>query len=144
MFNLEQSIAGWRQQLSVAGVRTPEILDELESHLREVIGQQIKSDRNEHEAFETAVRQLGRVEQIKDEYNKILITPPGELMKRIIIIGNGIAGILIGMALVMPALAQHRHMGAMTTESAVALIIGFLLTVGGAGSAWCGFKLRRA
>ncbi len=35
MFNLEQSIAEWRQQMLAAGPKNPTPLNELESHLRE-------------------------------------------------------------------------------------------------------------
>jgi hypothetical protein len=144
MFDLEQSIADWRKQLDVAGIRTPALLEELENHLRGIVEELLRSGSNQQEAFDRAVERIGRIETIRNEFDKISPALPGELMKRIIIIGNGIAGILIGMALVMPALAQHQHTGAMTGESVVALIIGLVLTIGGAGSAWCGFKLREA
>jgi hypothetical protein len=41
MFNLEQSIAEWRQQMLAAGIKTPATLNELESHLREEFERQI-------------------------------------------------------------------------------------------------------
>ena len=46
MFNLEQSIADWRQQMLAAGIRTPVPLEELEIHLRDEIERQMKSGSN--------------------------------------------------------------------------------------------------
>jgi hypothetical protein len=43
----------------------------------------------------------------------------------------------------MPAVAQYRHEGAMTTESVVALCIGSILMLGGGGTTFCGFTLRK-
>ena len=39
MFNLEKSIADWRQQMLAAGIKTPVPLQELEIHLRDEIEQ---------------------------------------------------------------------------------------------------------
>ncbi|HEY5041998.1 MAG TPA: hypothetical protein VIK53_08340 [Verrucomicrobiae bacterium] len=52
MFNLEQSIADWRQQMLAAGIETPVPLDELEIHLREEIERQMKSGSDKQQAFE--------------------------------------------------------------------------------------------
>jgi hypothetical protein len=41
MFNLEQSLLEWRRQMQSAGVSNPEIVDELESHLREDWARQV-------------------------------------------------------------------------------------------------------
>ena len=52
MFNLEQSLADWRQQMLAAGIKTPVPLEELETHLREEIERQMKSGLPKQEAFE--------------------------------------------------------------------------------------------
>jgi hypothetical protein len=70
MFNLEIAIAEWRQQMLVAGIKTPVPLEELESHLREEIGQQLKSGVNEQMAFEIAAQQIGQASALKKEFNK--------------------------------------------------------------------------
>jgi hypothetical protein len=41
MFNLEQEIAVWRQKMAAGGLKPMEVLDELESHLREEIEHQM-------------------------------------------------------------------------------------------------------
>src|ERR1700722_18784519 len=68
MFNLEQSIAGWRRQMLAAGIKTPVPLEELESHLREEIEAQIQSGMAERDAFERAVKQIGKAEKLRTEF----------------------------------------------------------------------------
>ena len=46
MFNLEKAIADWRRQMTKGGIRAGEVLDELESHLREDIDAQLARRRD--------------------------------------------------------------------------------------------------
>ena len=71
MFDLEKSIAEWRQQMLAAGIKTPVPLEELESHLREEIERQMKSGTNAQLAFEAAVQQIGKANMLKDEFEKV-------------------------------------------------------------------------
>ncbi len=71
MFNLETAIAEWRKQMLAAGIHSPVPLEELETHLREDIGQLMKSGRNEAEAFETAVQEIGQAHKVQGEFKKI-------------------------------------------------------------------------
>jgi hypothetical protein len=141
MFNLEQAIKDWRQRLLAAGVENPETLEELESHLREDIERQLRSGANEPGAFERAVRQMGSGRQLKTEFTKDNET---RIMKRTLIIMAGIIGILVGLALVMPAVAQYRHDGAMTGEEVWLLFLGAVLTLGGGSAAFLGMRKRAA
>lgn len=43
MFDLDENIAEWQRQLVLGGLKTPEILDELECHLREDVKQQTRT-----------------------------------------------------------------------------------------------------
>lgn len=70
MFNLEQSIAEWRKQMLAAGIKTPVLLDELESHLREEIERRMKLGANAQLAFEMTVSQLGHGAELKAEFAK--------------------------------------------------------------------------
>jgi hypothetical protein len=56
-------------------------------------------------------------------------------MKRTLKIILGIIAVLVGMGLVMPALAQWRHEGAMTGSSVALLLLGIVLTLCGGGAA---------
>jgi len=71
MFNLEEKISEWRQQMLAAGIKTPVPLEELESHLREEIEQQMKSGLNEQEIFNSAVQKIGQAIALKAEFKKV-------------------------------------------------------------------------
>ena len=70
MFNLEQSIANWRRQLITAGIDRAEVLDELESHLREDLESQLGSDADTERAFTAAAKRMGTVDTLKLEFKK--------------------------------------------------------------------------
>jgi hypothetical protein len=71
MFNLEKSITDWRRQMHAAGVTDPEILDELESHLREDVSRRVQSGENEQQAFDSAMQAIGEIGVLKDEFKKL-------------------------------------------------------------------------
>jgi hypothetical protein len=71
MFNLEQSIAEWRQQMLAAGIKSPMLLQELEGHLQEEFERQIKAEINEGNAFKIAAQQIGEAGRIRAEFGKI-------------------------------------------------------------------------
>jgi hypothetical protein len=71
MFDLEKSIADWRQQMLAAGIKMPVPLEELEIHLREEIERQVKSGLNEQNAFEISAQTIGEVRSLKIEFKKI-------------------------------------------------------------------------
>jgi len=70
MFNLEQAIVEWRRQMLAAGIKTPVPLEELESHLREDIKQQIQTGKMPQEAFESASAQMGEALPLNLEFKK--------------------------------------------------------------------------
>lgn len=71
MFNLDQAIIEWRRQMIAGGIKTPVPLDELESHLREEIQNQLRSDATLDQAFALAVGKVGKADQLKAEFAKI-------------------------------------------------------------------------
>jgi len=70
MFNLETAVAEWRQELLAAGIKAPEPLEELESHLREEIEGQLASGLEAEAAFKLAVRQTGPATALETEFTK--------------------------------------------------------------------------
>jgi hypothetical protein len=70
MPDLEKQITAWRQQMLAAGIKTPALLDELQSHLREDIERQMQSGAEAQQAFETAVQRLGQACVLKAEFAK--------------------------------------------------------------------------
>src|SRR2546425_9066540 len=75
MFNLDQAIAQWRQQMLNAGLKSPVPLDELENHLRADIQEQMRSGQSVKEAFEVATRRIGEGHALKSEFAKARKAP---------------------------------------------------------------------
>jgi len=69
MFNLEISIAEWRQQMLAAGIQ-PAALEELESHLREELERQTRAGVDAQQAFESAAQTLGTAPGLVVEFGK--------------------------------------------------------------------------
>src|SRR5437763_11461933 len=107
MFSLDHAITEWRRQMSAAGIKSPDVHDELESHLREDIERRARSGADTAQLFQRAVAQFGRPQSLKAEFDQVE-KRERKYMKRGLMIGAGIVGILVGMALVMPAVAQYR------------------------------------
>ena len=59
MFNLDQAIADWRRKMVAGGIKSPDVLDELECHLRDEIERQIHSGAHEQHAYRAAVASIG-------------------------------------------------------------------------------------
>ena len=70
MFNLDYAITEWRRQMSAGGIKTPSVLDELESHLREDVERQIRSGTDAEKAFASAVKKIGPASALKKEFRK--------------------------------------------------------------------------
>jgi hypothetical protein len=71
MFDLEKSIADWRQQMLAAGIRTPVPLEELEIHLRDEIERQVQSGLSRQQVFGIAVKKIGQAPELKSEFKKV-------------------------------------------------------------------------
>jgi hypothetical protein len=70
MFNLDEAVADWRRQMAAGGIETTEVLDELESHLRDDVEQQVRSGMSTQQAFEAAVQRIGQANAIRSEFAK--------------------------------------------------------------------------
>ena len=128
-------------QMLAAGIKTPEPLEELESHLCADIERQLEAGISAAEAFQVAVQRIGVGTALRVEFDK---NNERKIMKHILIISAGVLGVLVGMALVLPAVAQYRQTGAMSHDEPWLFLIGSLLTLGGVGAAWAGVKRRHA
>jgi hypothetical protein len=71
MFDLEQAIAQWQQQMIAGGIKSPHVMDELESHLRDDVEQQEHNGLSLPQAFETAVQRLGQAAALEGEFEKV-------------------------------------------------------------------------
>jgi hypothetical protein len=143
MFDLNQSVREWRQQMLAAGIKAPVPMEELENHLRDDIEQRIRSGVDSHRAFQMSVQQIGEARSLKTEFERVA-NNERKLMKRGLIIGAGIIGVLVGMAFVMPAVAQYQHEGAMKNEEPWLFLLGVLLTLAGLAAAIRSLRRSRA
>ena len=69
MFDLEKAIAEWREQMLAAGIKSPVPFEELESHLRDDVEQQIRSGSSSEKAFAIAVNRIGEAHALKTEFD---------------------------------------------------------------------------
>src|ERR1051326_6379004 len=91
MFDLEQAIAQWRRQLAAGALTAPEVLDELESHLRDDIEAEVQSGSDIGAAFAGAVQRIGPAGFLQCEFDKIGPTKKtGERVKHAIFTFAGI------------------------------------------------------
>lgn len=81
MRDLEQKIVAWRKEMAHAGIERADLLDELESHLRQNIAQLSSAGIPEPEAFRIATRELGNAADLQQEFSKVAEThPPASLL----------------------------------------------------------------
>ena len=71
MFNLDESIKDWRNDLNKNDVLSLDDLEELESHLMDEITVLKEKDLSEEEAFLVAKRRIGQNDIIEEEYKKV-------------------------------------------------------------------------
>lgn len=143
MFDVEQAVSDWRKQMLAAGVKTPVPLEELESHLCEDIEQRVRAGLETSAAFQEAVRRIGEAGTLKAEFETVE-NQERKIMKRSLVVAGGIVGVLVGMAFVMPAVAQYNHEGVMRNGEPWLFLIGSLMTLAGCGAAVRGLKKRSA
>lgn len=70
MFKLELALANWRRRMVACGFNSVDVLEEMESHLRDDIEAQVRSGVNEERAFELAIQRLGTPTELKEEFAK--------------------------------------------------------------------------
>jgi hypothetical protein len=71
MFDLEQELARWRRSLAARLPHNREALDELESHLRDAVQQQMAAGAEPAAAWTAALTRLGSRDAIAAEYGKL-------------------------------------------------------------------------
>lgn len=71
MLEHERLIAQWRQSMQAASGMTEEAVEELESHLRDTLGELVRTGTPEVEAFHRAVAQLGCPQTVSSEFRKV-------------------------------------------------------------------------
>jgi hypothetical protein len=128
MRNLEKQIAEWRRTMAKASDR-PELLDELEEHLREEIDRLVRSGVSANDAFQIAVSKLGAPSAVAAEYEKLTSS------RRVWWpIKAARVGVLAGV-LLMGAMFIWRKVGLLLVSHVVCVGVGYLamFAIGGLG-----------
>jgi hypothetical protein len=110
MFNLEEAISEWKRQIRAAGVKNPNVVEELESHLLEDVARQTQSGVSAEQAFKAAVERVGHPSLLKREFAK-LGGKKWELLKKL-------KGILVGFCVPFPSLSTFTPSARRTLELA--------------------------
>jgi len=105
MFNLEQAIAEWRQQMLAAGIQTPVPLEELENHLREEVEQQTAMGLTPPAAFPIAVERVGQGNLLGAEFKKA----GGVDRARLCQAANYFCALLLGVYVLVSLFAMSRN-----------------------------------
>jgi hypothetical protein len=69
MFDLEQAISEWRRRMAAGGLKA-DVLDELESHLRDEADAQVRAGFSVEQAFETAIQRMGQATSLSLEFER--------------------------------------------------------------------------
>jgi len=97
MFSLEHAISEWRRQLAAGGIDSPEVLDELESHLRDDIEQQMRSGLSLQQAFNAALQRFGQRDALKTEFKRI--SGRAEVLEKLMgLVGIILVGFIVWMS----------------------------------------------
>jgi hypothetical protein len=71
MFDIEKAVLEWRKEMAARGINAPEILNELESHLRDEVASRMSSGCGEETAFNAAVQNIGEGTALQAEFAKV-------------------------------------------------------------------------
>jgi hypothetical protein len=132
MLDFEQRIAEWRQTLAATLDDRAEVIEELESHLREEIQRLVEAGHPPERVFETALSRLGNPQALAEEFAKVppprgTSWLPARLAVFALIAFYGLIGFLMVKVLdggMSPLLAGH--VCALTSGYVATLFVGLL------------------
>src|ERR1019366_6593019 len=70
MLDLDKAITGWREAMARGGVVDPAVLDELESHLRDFIAEEVQSGRDVESALHAGLERIGPPGVLRREFSR--------------------------------------------------------------------------
>lgn len=109
MFNLDHAIQEWRRHLMTDGVNAPDVLTELENHLREDIDQQMRAGISAQDAFARALPRIGQPRVLRSEFAKLGENRERRILKLIGIAFSTFAGAF--SLIILPKLFHHEISG---------------------------------
>ncbi|HLP78412.1 MAG TPA: permease prefix domain 1-containing protein [Candidatus Paceibacterota bacterium] len=118
-FDLNQAIQQWRESLSQSPAFRGENLDELESHLRDSVMSLKAHELNDEEAFLVAIRRLGRMNTLEQEFGKVNVATVWR--DRALWMLAGMLFYLVGWNMTTFIAAALRYSGGMVTQNGILL-----------------------
>ena len=144
MFNLDQAIAAWRRQMGAGGVRDPQVLDELESHLRAETEGLIRSGKLEAEALEIALSRLGSVAKLSNEFSRVRPPPLRHWGPVKAAFSTSVFGAVLLCALLLPRVPQGKLSLLLASHIlSVTLAYGNMFILGALGICYACVRLFR-
>jgi hypothetical protein len=151
MFDLEQNIEQWRRMLTNVLGGQAEVIDELESHLREEMQRLVSAGQNPEQAWEAALTRLGGPQQLAVEFGKL--SPPVAacwLPARLVVLAPVV--IAVGLAWLLMSGLLGGRIGLLLASHVFTVTLGYTATFAvGALAAWSvlirlvsGWDARRA
>jgi hypothetical protein len=131
MRDLEQQIANWRRTMAKVSGYRPELLNELEQHLRDEIDQPRRTGISVDKAFDMAVSKLGTPAHVMAEFNKLTSTRASWLPVKIA--RWFLAAIAVVLAIVFAI--KGERFGLLLGTHIACVTLGYLMTfvIGGLG-----------
>jgi hypothetical protein len=147
MFDLDLAISEWRRQMSADGIKSREVLDELESHLREDVERRMRAGATAEQAFREAVVQVGTAEQLRPEFRKVS-KPQARLSRRAVRLGCASMAVFVlltqGWYLMDSDISLVERIAGLVLVMAIACFIGSLPYLNQLRPGVPGLALRRA
>jgi hypothetical protein len=135
VFDLERRLQQWRQTLAETLGDRPDVIEELEAHLREEVGRLVQSGQAPEQAWRTALDRLGDPRQLAEEFGKVPPAPGRWLPARLVLLalallGAGLAGLLLSEL-------RHGAFGPLLAAHVFAITLGYTATLSvGALAGW--------
>jgi hypothetical protein len=121
MFNLDHAIAEWRRKMIAGGIKMPVPLEELESHLREDIEQQVRGGATSEQAFAAAVKRMGDTGGLKREFEKVQDSTKAR--RQILRVSSVIGGTVLAYSAVFATWILARRAGRIEITSVEFLLV---------------------
>jgi hypothetical protein len=121
MADFEDRIASWRRELSSAMVDRPDVVDELEDHLRQELETLTRAGKTPDDAWDAAVGALGDAEKLAREFSKA--SRASWLPTRVAVTVLGGCGLAVG-AFLLAAVLRDRF-GALLAAHLFTILLGY-------------------
>jgi hypothetical protein len=147
MFYLDRTITEWRKRMAAGGIKNAAVLDELESHVRDDVEQQMRGGATAERAFQEAVQRVGTSAELNQEFAKVS-RPQPRLSRTTVLLCC--AGFALFVFLVETWLLMESEISAAERSLGVGLVFAISCYIGGLpylNRMWPGVRgwaLRRA